>query len=79
MDVYVDLAELIDLPAEVARKKQEVMKLSGFIVSKKKKLANTTFVERAPADVVQKERDSLKDLEEQLAAAQEVLDRLAAL
>jgi valyl-tRNA synthetase len=78
MDVYVDLAELIDVPAEIARKKQEVDKLSGFIAAKEKKLANANFVGRAPAEVVQKERDSLKDLQDQLAAAREVLERLAA-
>ena len=77
MDVYVDLAELIDVPAEIARKKQEVEKLTGFIAAKEKKLTNANFVDRAPAEVVQKERDSLKDLQDQLAAAQEVLERLA--
>ncbi len=76
MEVYVDLAELIDVPAEIARKQQEVEKLIGFIASKEKKLANANFVERAPADVVQKERDSLKELQDQLAAAREVLERL---
>ncbi|MCE5303489.1 MAG: valine--tRNA ligase [Planctomycetaceae bacterium] len=78
MDVFVDLADLIDVPAEIARKKQEIEKLTGFIASKEKKLANKSFVERAPADVVQKERDSLKDLQDQRAAAHEALDSLAA-
>jgi valyl-tRNA synthetase len=77
MDVYVDLAELIDVPAEIARKRQEVEKLTGFLAAKEKKLTNKNFVDRAPADVVQKERDSLKDLQDQLAAAKEVLQRLA--
>ncbi len=76
MEVYVDLADLIDVPAEIARKKQEVEKLVGFIAAKEKKLTNASFVERAPADVVQKERDSLKELQDQLAAAREVLERL---
>ena len=76
MDVYVDLAELIDVPAEIARTQQEVEKLTGFIAAKEKKLANANFVGRAPAEVVQKERDSLKDLQDQLAAVKEVLERL---
>ena len=76
-EVYVDLAELIDVPAEIARKTQEVEKLAGFIAAKEKKPSNASFVERAPAEVVQKERDSLKDLQDQLAAAKEVLERLA--
>jgi valyl-tRNA synthetase len=77
MDVYVDLAELIDVPAEIARKQQEAEKLAGFIAAKEKKLGNESFVQRAPADVVQKERESLKELQDQLAAANEVLKRLA--
>ena len=48
MDVYVDLAELIDVPAEMARKQQEVEKLTGFIAAKEKKLTNKNFVDRAP-------------------------------
>jgi valyl-tRNA synthetase len=77
MDVYVDLADLIDVEAEMARKKQEIEKLHGFIAAKEKKLANESFVSRAPADVVEKERDGLKDLQNQLDAAREVLTRLA--
>ncbi|MCC6126058.1 MAG: valine--tRNA ligase [Pirellulales bacterium] len=76
MEVYVDLAGLIDIAAEIARKKQEIEKLAGFIAAKEKKLGNTNFVDRAPADVVQKERESLADLQSQLAAAKEVLERL---
>jgi valyl-tRNA synthetase len=76
MEVFVDLADLIDVPAEIARKKQEVEKLVGFIAAKEKKLTNASFVERAPADVVRKERDSLKELQDQLVAAHEVLERL---
>jgi valyl-tRNA synthetase len=78
MDVYVDLAELIDVPAEIARKRQEAEKLARFIAAKEKKLGNESFVQRAPADVVQKERESLNELQDQLAAAKAVLERLAA-
>jgi len=77
MEVFVDLAELIDVEAEVARKKQEMEKLAGFIASKRKKLENKSFVDRAPPEVVQKERDSLADLQAQYDAAGKVLDGLS--
>jgi valyl-tRNA synthetase len=77
MEVVVDLAGLIDVAAEMARMKKEVEKLDGFIAAKEKKLSNANFVDRAPAEVVQKERESLADLQSQLAAAKEVLERLA--
>jgi valyl-tRNA synthetase len=77
MEVFVDLAELIDIEAEIVRKKQELEKLTGFIAAKQKKLENKSFVDRAPADVVQKERDSLSDLQAQYTAAMKVLEDLS--
>jgi valyl-tRNA synthetase len=78
MEVFVDLAGLIDVAAEIERKEQEEVKIIGFIAAKQKKLENKSFVDRAPAAVVDAERASLKDLEEQLAAVRAVLDRLRA-
>ena len=46
--------------------------------SKEKKLSNTNFAEKAPADVVQRERDSLAEAREQLAQVQSVLAGLRA-
>jgi valyl-tRNA synthetase len=76
MQVFVDLADLIDVEAEVARKQQDEVRLVGLIAAKRKKLENANFVERAPAAVVQGERAALKDLEDQLAAAMAVIERL---
>ncbi|MGA2063026.1 MAG: class I tRNA ligase family protein, partial [Thermoguttaceae bacterium] len=75
-EVYVNLAGLIDMEAEVARKKQEIEKLAGFIASKQKKLENKNFVDRAPPEVVQKERDSLDDLQSQYESAKAVVGQL---
>lgn len=76
VEVFVDLADLIDVEAERARKQDEVAKLEKLIEGKKGKLANASFVERAPAAVVQKERDALADLEAQIAAARALLKTL---
>ena len=76
IEVYVDLAGLIDVEAEIASKRREAEKIAGFIAAKEKKLSNTGFVERAPAEVVQKERDSLKEIQNQLAAVEQVIERL---
>ncbi len=77
IEIFVDLAGLIDLDAEIARKKDEVARLDTRIAAQRKKLANENFVQRAPAAVVQKERDTLRDLEAQRDATAAVLDRLA--
>jgi valyl-tRNA synthetase len=63
----------------MARKQKEIADREKFIAAKRKKLENQSFVAKAPADVVQKERDSLADLEAQQAAARRVLEQLAAL
>ena len=76
MEIFVDLGDLIDVEAEAERKKQELAKLDGLIAAKRKKLENQNFVDRAPAAVVQGERDSLADLESQHAAAAAFLERL---
>ncbi|MGA2257904.1 MAG: class I tRNA ligase family protein, partial [Thermoguttaceae bacterium] len=76
MEVFVDLADLIDVGAEVARNEQEKVRLEGLITAKRKKLENANFVQRAPTAVVQAERAALKDLEDQLAAVMAVIERL---
>jgi valyl-tRNA synthetase len=76
VEIFVDLAELIDVAAEIARKGQELEKLEGFIAGKKKKLDNKNFVDRAPEAVVAKERESLAELEQQHTTTTAVLERL---
>jgi len=78
IEVFVDLADLIDIEAEIARKTQEREKLEKLIAAKQKKLENKNFTERAPEAVVQKERDSLAELESRHAATISVLEQLAA-
>jgi valyl-tRNA synthetase len=77
IDVYVDLAGLIDVKAELAKKREELKRLEGMIASKQKKLSNESFVSRAPADVVEKERESLRDLQGQHETVAAVIERLA--
>ena len=74
-DVFVDLAGLIDTTAEVGRLEQQQKKLNGLIQGKEKKLANANFAERAPRDVVERERESLAQLQTQLQRVQDDLDR----
>ncbi|MGD9648372.1 MAG: class I tRNA ligase family protein [Pirellulales bacterium] len=77
-EVFVDLAGLIDLDAEITKSEREREKTRGFIESKQKKLANASFVDRAPAEVVAAERASLAELEARLASIEESLARLRA-
>ena len=73
IDVFVDLAGLIDVEAERKRHEKQREKLLGLIAGKEKKLATANFVERAPADVVARERAGLEELRSQLAHADAAL------
>jgi len=66
----------IDLDAELARKCDERAKLEGRKAAQEKKLANENFVARAPAAVVQKERETLASLVQQLDAAKAAIAQL---
>jgi valyl-tRNA synthetase len=67
-EVLVDLAGLIDIEAEIARNEKELERLAGFVTGKQAKLANANFVDRAPAEVVQKEREALAEAQQRIAA-----------
>ena len=54
-EVYVDIADLIDLDAEIAKKEKEIAKLSVLVEAKEAKL-RSSFVEKAHVAVVEKER-----------------------
>jgi valyl-tRNA synthetase len=75
-EVFVDLTDFIDVAAEIARNEKLVQKLRSQIEGKEKKLTTASFVERAPADVVQREREGLVQLQEQLASVHAALESL---
>jgi valyl-tRNA synthetase len=75
-DVFVDLADLVDVDAEIARLEKDNAKTEGFIAAKRAKLANETFTARAPEAVVAAERAQLAELEERLAKGQATLAAL---
>jgi valyl-tRNA synthetase len=76
IEVYVDLQDFIDIPAEIARHEAESAKLAKAIAAKESKLANESFVRRAPAAVVEQERASLVQLREQLSSVARTLEKL---
>jgi valyl-tRNA synthetase len=63
---HVPLAGMIDLDAELERLRKQEEEILGFMDKGRKKLSNDAFVTRAPAEVVQRERDLLAELQERL-------------
>jgi valyl-tRNA synthetase len=74
MRLLIPLAGLIDKAAEIARLDKEIARMRGDVERTTAKLANPSFVDKAPEAVVAKERAKLEDagaaigkLEDQLA------------
>ncbi len=59
--VFIALGELVDLKKECERLQKECDRLNGLIESQHKKLDNAQFTARAPAEVVERERQKLAD------------------
>ncbi len=68
----------IDVPAEIARLEKEIARVEGEIGKARGKLGNVSFVERAPAKVVEQERARLADFEAALGKLREQLEKLTA-
>ena len=66
----------IDLAAERDRLQKEIQRLQGEINKAQTKLSNPSFVERAPAPVVQQERKRVADFELAMTRVQEQLAQL---
>jgi valyl-tRNA synthetase len=67
MSLLVPLAGLIDKDAELARLTKEIEKLGKELVKSTAKLDNADYVARAPAEVVEKERNRVAEVEQALA------------
>jgi valyl-tRNA synthetase len=79
LQVLVPLAGLIDVNAEIQRLDKELEKVTADLERSQKKLENPNFADKAPADVVAKERDKLAEFQERRDHLQAQRDRLAAL
>jgi valyl-tRNA synthetase len=78
IDVYVDLAEHIDVAAEITRKEKEIAKFAQMIAGKEKQLSNEAFVSRAPKVVIEKEQAALEELRATKKSTEATLQTLQA-
>ena len=74
----VSLEGLVDLDEETERLKSELADLRKYQVRVSKNLQNENFVNRAPEEVVDRERDRLFSTEARIERLVEILDRLSA-
>jgi valyl-tRNA synthetase len=79
VEIYLPFKGLIDVEKETARLNKELDNLEKEIKRVTGKLSNQGFLAKAPAEVVEKEREKQKGFEEKKAAVEERIQYLAAL
>ena len=62
--MYIPLAGMVDLQEELERIRKELAETQGHLQRTRDRLANPSFVDRAPAKVVEGARQQLQALEE---------------
>jgi valyl-tRNA synthetase len=62
-EIYVELEGLVDLAAERQRLEKEIKRTTEAIAFTRGKLSRPDFTERAPAEIVDKEREKLAEQE----------------
>jgi valyl-tRNA synthetase len=62
-EIYVELEGLVDLTAERQRLEKEIKRTADAIAFTRAKLSRRDFVDRAPAEIVEKEREKLAEQE----------------
>lgn len=76
VEVYLPLKGLVDLEKEIGRLQKDLDNLAKEIARLTGKLANAGFTAKAPAEVIEKEQEKLKDYE---AKQEAVKERIASL
>ncbi len=76
VEVYVLLEGILDFESESRRLQKELVKLEKELTLTGKKLSNEDFLSRAPADVVEKEREKADRLGAKLDKMRNYLDRI---
>jgi valyl-tRNA synthetase len=78
MEVTVDLGKFIDVQAEISRNEKLLSNIVKQISGKEGKLSSPAFVDRAPPEVVEKERQGLLELQLQMESVTAALARMRA-
>jgi valyl-tRNA synthetase len=76
LEVHVDVSRFIDVDAERKRLEKERENLTNFIKSIDARLANAAFVDKAPAEVVEQQRDKGAELAAKLQSVEAALKKL---
>lgn len=76
IEIYLPLADLIDVEAEKKRLTEEIEELERYFFHLDRKLTDKQFVKNAPQEIVQKERKKLEEAERKRAKLQKQWEHL---
>ncbi|BDR55915.1 valine--tRNA ligase [Xylocopilactobacillus apis] len=74
--VYIPLADLVDVEVEKKKLENQIKKFESEILRAKKKLANEKFIQKAPAELVEQEKQKVTDNTFKLNSSKESLAAL---
>jgi valyl-tRNA synthetase len=77
LQIFLPVEGLIDVEKEVEKVKREISKVAKDVELSQKKLSNPEFLERAPEDVVEKEKGKFEELSLKKQKMEEVLEKLS--
>lgn len=77
VEVFVPLGDLIDVEAERRRLERELASLEKRLESSRRRLEDRKFLNRAPAEVVERERERFRELSEQAERLRQNLKALS--
>jgi len=76
VEVILPLSGMVDREAEIKRVQSEIEKWRGQAARTEAKLQDKQFISRAPADIVQREREKLAEHMDRLGRLQKQLETL---
>jgi valyl-tRNA synthetase len=79
MKILIPMAGLIDRDAELARLEKEIQKIKNELPRIEAKLSNPAFADKAPAEVINKEKTKLADLRSSLDNLEQQKSKISAL
>jgi valyl-tRNA synthetase len=76
LQIFLPVEGLIDVQKEVERIKREISNLTKSLEFSKRKLSSLDFLERAPEEVVEKEKEKYEEISLKKQKMEEVLEKL---
>ena len=77
VDIYLHFGGLIDTAKEVKKISAEIERKKKFVAGKEARLKNRKFLDRAPEDVVAKEKESLVQMQNELKRLEQMLKEIS--